>query len=193
MPGLDAATYPRLRHSGACLREAEAVLAGPLDRSEASLRRRQGSRNPAVRTGKPHPEILSLSPPPKPRLHCAHLVQRRARSWGAMKRDEARRPRAESQLCTRAALGLRPGSLRSPARSWLMTVRLWCDVHAKRRRTPLSTPSAERFAPTGRRSGSGALTAKARPGVWRKNRREMSMRFKCRAWCISLMRYRFAT
>jgi hypothetical protein len=33
---------------------------------------------------------------------------------------------------------------------------------------------AERGAQMGRRTGSGALTAKARPGVWRKNRRENS-------------------
>ncbi len=96
-----------------------------------------------------------------------------------MRRDGARRPRAGSQSGTRAASGLRPGSIRSPARSWLMTVRLMREVHAKRCRTPLSTPSAERFAPTGRRSGGGALTAKARPGVQRKNRREMSMRSRC--------------
>ena len=48
------------------------------------------------------------------------------------------------------------------------------EACVKRCRTPVSTPSAERFVPTDRRSGGGVLTAKARPGVWRKNRREMS-------------------
>jgi hypothetical protein len=59
-----------------------------------------------------------------------------------------------------------------------MTVRLGV-YERQRRRTPLSTRSAEGFVPTDRRSGGGALTAKARPGVWRKNRREMSMRLRC--------------
>src|SRR6185437_13403978 len=85
--------------------------------------------------------------------------------------DRMRRPRAgdERSSCTRAAPGLRPGTLGSPARSWLTAARCGLpEVRKKRLTRKAPRASSQRQGETERQ--------KARPGAvwtlrWRAERR----------------------